>query len=376
MHARRWHDFNVYLALGVVVLLGFGLMLVWSTTVGQQAESYHMFINHLKFLAVGLVGLVALTIFDYHNFRPLAKPIYLFALLLLALVTTLGTVRDGARTELFGFQPSEPAKLMLIIALASWWSARAEQRQANSWVTLGGSLALAGVPLVMVLLQPDLGTAMVMGCIWLAMAWSAGMRWFHLLALVVVAIPVGLFGWQHVLKTYQQARLVAFNYTQEQVDHIPDPESKKYVQSVLYQTGHAVIAIGHGGLWGQGLNNGSQSQRNFLPVNYTDFVFATAGEELGFVGSVALLACECFVLWQGVNVASKARDVQGRLLATGVVGMMLTHIVENVGMNLKMLPMTGIPLPFISFGGSFTITALCCIGLLESVAMRRRNLVF
>lgn len=377
MYPRRWRDLNIYLLLGVFVLLGFGLMLVWSTTVGKQAQSYAMFINHLVFLGLGMVGLVALMLFDYRNFvKPVALPIYLGMLLLLVLVAVAGRVEEGAQSRIFRFQPSEPAKLLLIIVLAVWWSLRHERPQANSWLTLLGSLLLAGVPLVMVLLQPDFGTAMVMGCIWLAMAWSAGTRAWQLGLLALAALPILFVGWTRILEPYQQGRLVAFTLDEADLHTITDPEVKENVERVYYQVEQSLVAIGHGGLLGQGLNNGIQSQRNFLPVQYTDFIFAVAGEELGFVGAVGLLLFECFVLWQAVSVAVRARDMLGRLLAAGVVGLLLSHTIENVGMNVKLLPMTGIPLPFISYGGSFTVTTLCCIGLLQSVSIRRRGLVF
>ncbi|GAC1364468.1 MAG: FtsW/RodA/SpoVE family cell cycle protein [Herpetosiphon sp.] len=376
MYYRRWRDFNWYLFFGMLVLIGFGLMLVWSTTVGKANHDHRMFIKHLRFLVLGLAGFSILSIFDYHNFRPLAKPLYCAGLLLLLLVVVAGRVRDGAQTEFGGFQPSEPAKLLLIIALSTWWSVREEKPGANRWLTLGVSLAMAGVPIVLVLLEPDLGTSMVLSFTWLAIAWSAGIRWYQLAALAALALPLAWFGWSHVLKPYQQGRLVAFRMTENQVESIPDPQIKRHVAAVFYQTNQSLVAIGHGGLWGQGLNNGTQSQRDFLPVQYTDFIFAVAGEELGFVGATALLAFECFVLWQAVSIALRARDLQGRLLASGIVGMLLTHVTENIGMNMKLLPMTGIPLPFISYGGSFTITAVCSLGILQSIAIRRRNLVF
>lgn len=376
MHARRWRDLNIYLLLGVLVLIGFGLMLVWSTTVGKQAVSFSMFVNHLIFLAVGLVGLVGFTLFDYRNLLPLRKPIYVGMLVLLVLVAIAGNIQEGAQSRIFRFQPSEPAKLGLIIVLAAWWSTRHDRPHANGWITLGGSLLLAGIPLILVLVQPDFGTSMVMACIWLTMAWNAGTRILYLLALVMVALPLLFVGWNKVLEPYQQGRLIAFTLSENEVDTIEDPLVKEHVERVFYHTKQSLVAIGHGGMLGQGLNNGTQSQRNFLPVQYTDFVFAVAGEELGFVGATALLFFECFVLWQAVTIAARARDMFGRLLASGIVGLLLSHTLENVGMNMKLLPLTGIPLPFISFGGSFTITILCCIGLLESIAIRRRHLVF
>ena len=378
MGRHRWRDYNVYLLASVLVLIGFSLLMVYSTMVGKAAVSYSGFVKHLIWLAVGGVGMMAVTLFDYHNLQVLARPLYVLMLALLGVVFALGITRQGAQSWLGGqalsFQPSEPAKLLLFIALAAWWSAREEQ--GNSWVTLIGSLLLAGLPLVMVLLQPDFGTAMVMGFIWLAMAWAAGLRWFHTVALVVVAVPVLVFGWQHVLEDYQRGRLIAFTMSEQEFERIESPRVREAVSAVFYNVNQSKVAVGNGGFMGQGWNNGTQSQRNFLPVQYTDFIFAVTGEELGFVGATLLLGFLCFVIWQAITVASRARETLGRLIAVGIAALMIIHTLENVGMNLGMMPVTGIPLPFISYGGSFTITMLMAVGLLQSIEIRRRTRIF
>lgn len=378
MGRHSWRDFNYYLLFSVLVLLGFSLLMVYSTTVGKHAISYSDFIKHLIWLSLGLLGMFGLTLFDYHNLQVLARPIYVVMLILLGLVSALGIQKEGAQSWIGGaalsFQPSEPAKLFLILALAAWWSSREEQ--GNSWITLFVSLLLAGVPLIMVLLQPDFGTAMVMGFIWIAMAWGAGLRWYQILTLTVVAVPVFIFGWQHVLHDYQRGRLLAFTVTEAELAKITQPQVHDAVAAVFYNVNQSKVAIGNGGLLGQGWLNGTQSQLNFLPVQYTDFIFAVTGEELGFVGGILVLGFLCFVIWQAINVASYAREGFGRLIAIGIAGLMLIHTVENVGMNLGIMPVTGIPLPFISYGGSFTLTMLFSIGLLESIAIRRRTHIF
>ncbi len=232
---------------------------------------------------------------------------------------------------------------------------------------------LASLPLLMVLVQPDFGTAMVMGFVWLGMAWAAGMRWYHVLALAAVAVPVLIFGWNEVLEPYQKGRLLGFMRTEEQLAQITDPRVHDAVSAVLYNVNQSKVAIGNGGLMGQGWNNGTQSQLNFLPVQYTDFIFAVTGEELGFVGATLMLGFLCFTIWQAVTVAVRARETFGRLLATGIASLMIIHTLENVGMNMGLMPVTGIPLPFVSYGGSFTITMLMCIGLLQSIEMRRQS---
>lgn len=379
MGRHRWRDYNLYLLGSVLILIGFSLLMVYSTTVGKNAIRYTEFYKHLIWLAVGIGGMIGLTFFDYHNLQVIARPLYIFMLVLLGIIFALGITREGAQSWLgnqaLSFQPSEPAKLLLIVTLAAWWSARQEHHH-NSWVTLIGSLCLVGLPLVMVLMQPDFGTAMVMGFVWLGMAWGAGLRWFHLLALALVAVPTLIAGWEIVLRPYQQGRLLAFTLDQSQVAMISDPKVKEAVSAVFYNVTQSKVAVGNGGLLGQGWNNGTQSQLNFLPVQYTDFIFAVTGEELGFVGATLMLGFLCFVIWQAISVAAHARETFGRLIAVGIAALMMIHTLENVGMNMGIMPVTGIPLPFISYGGSFTVTMLMAIGMLQSIEIRRRSHIF
>ncbi len=378
MGRHRWQDYNLYLLASVLILLGFSLLMVYSTMVGKDAVDYSGLIKHLIWLVVGLFGMILLTLFDYHNLQVIAKPLYVLMLALLGVVFALGITRQGAQSwigsQALSFQPSEPAKLLLIIALAAWWSVRVER--GNSWLTLFVSLLLAGLPLVLVLLQPDFGTAMVMGFVWIAMAWTAGLRWFHMLALAIAAVPILLYGWTDVLEPYQRGRLLAFTMTEAEVATISDPREKQAVEAVFYNVNQSKVAIGNGGLIGTGWNNGTQSQLNFLPVQYTDFIFAVTGEELGFVGATIMLGFLCFVIWQALTVASRARGMFGRLIAVGIAALMMIHTLENVGMNMGLMPVTGIPLPFISYGGSFTVTMLLAVGLLQSIEIRRRSHVF
>ena len=375
MGRHRWRDYNLYLLTSVLILVGFSLLMVYSTMVGKNADDYSGFIKHLIWLAAGAVGMFVLTLFDYRNLQVMARPLYVLMLALLGVVYAIGITRQGAQSWLGGqtlsFQPSEPAKLLLIITLAAWWSAREER--GNSWVTLIGSLVLAALPLALVLLQPDFGTAMVMGFIWVAMAWGAGLRWFHVLALALAAGPALFAGWQYLLHDYQRGRLLAFTKSEAEVATIADPQVQEAVSAVFYNVNQSEVAIGNGGLLGQGWNNGTQSQLNFLPVQYTDFIFAVTGEELGFVGATLLLGFLCFVIWQAITVAMRARECFGRLIAVGIAALMMIHTLENVGMNMGIMPVTGIPLPFISYGGSFTITMLMAVGLLQSIEIRRRS---
>ena len=221
-----------------------------------------------------------------------------------------------------------------------------------------------------------MGTAMVIGVVWLVMAWAAGMSWKQLVVVGLLVAVLFYVGWNKVLHDYQQGRLIGFVMHRDQIDQLPPGKLRDAVEAVFYNVEASKYAVGNGGLLGEGLLNGTQSQRNFLPVQYTDFIFAVTAEELGFVGAATMLAFICLVLWQAVTVASRARDPLGRLIASGIFGMLLIHTLENVGMNMGLMPVTGIPLPFISYGGSFTVTVLASIGVLQSIDMRRRTLVF
>jgi rod shape determining protein RodA len=365
---RTWRDYNYLLLGSVLVLLGFGLAMVYSATLNDAATQGY-FSRHLVNLLVGAVAMVLLTALDYHALQAWVVPFYIVTVLALAAVLVVGQVRGGAQgwlnLGLRTFQPAEAAKLMMIVVLAGYW-ARFEQ-YASSWQVLLGSLVLIGIPTLLVFVQPDFGTAMVFATMWLAMAWTAGMRWWQLAALAVAAVPMTYLGWNYVLEDYQRARLLIF------IDPVKyDPELKNGAWNII----QSLTAIGSGGLTGRGWTHGLLSQGNYLPVQYTDFIFAITGEELGFAGATLLLLFQAIMIWQALSVANVARDTFGRLIAVGAAAMFLCHVVVNVGMNMSIMPITGIPLPFISYGGSFTMTSLAVIGTLQSIALRRRRIVF
>lgn len=366
--ARTWRDYNFFLIGCVIVLLGFSMAMVYSVTYNNP-ETANYFSRHLVNIIIGGVAMVLLTGLDYHALQAWARPLYLFMVGVLAVVLALGSIRGGAQSwlnlGLRTFQPSEPAKLLLIIVLAAFW-ARYDGR-GGSWKVQFGSLILAGIPLLLVFIQPDFGTAIVMGTIWIAMAWTAGLRWWQLVLLLVVTIPVGLYGWSHVLGAWQRQRLLIF------IDPVGyDPTFQNGAWDIM----QALNAIGSGGLTGRGWMHGLITQGRFIQAMYSDFIFAATSEELGFLGATVLLIFQCILLWQALAVASVARDTFGRLLAVGIAAMFFCHLCVNAGMNMSIMPITGIPLPLISYGGSFTLTALAAVGILESVALRRRRIVF
>ena len=365
---RLWRDYNWFLMACVVVLLGFSLALVYSATLRDQSTQGY-FARHLVNLIIGTVAMVLLTALDYHALQAWTRPLYLATITLLAAVLALGQIRGGAQSwidlGLRTFQPSEAAKLLLVVGLAAYF-ARFERDSGSAKVQVGG-LMLAGIPIGLVFIQPDFGTAMVISFSWFLIAWTAGMRWWQLALLVAAAVPIGYIGWTRVLDPEQQSRILVF------LDPLGyDPQLQNGAWNIM----QALNAIGSGGLTGRGWTHGPLTQGSYIPVQYSDFIFATAGEELGFIGSAILLLFEGVLIWQALAVAGAARDSFGRLIAVGIAAMFMCHLLINAGMNMSIMPITGIPLPFISYGGSFTMAAMAAIGLLQSVALHRRRIMF
>ncbi|MHB1136306.1 MAG: rod shape-determining protein RodA [Coriobacteriia bacterium] len=364
---------NVPLAAWVAALLVYGTVMVASATEGMGSG---MLMRHLVGMGVGLVPLVVAWLIDYTRLRGWQGPlIALGAFLLISpRVPGLGDTAKGATSwlQIAGFrlfQPSEPAKLVFIVILAAV-IASMKGRVDTPGRVMRVLAYLAGAAFL-IMLQPDLGTGLVFVAIAFTMLIVGGMkgRYFALLALaavVFVGAVLGvdatldeMFGRDVGLKDYQKNRLLVF------VNPELDPANAGY------NLAQSKIAIGSGGLAGQGLGSGTQSNLHFIPERHTDFIFSVLGEELGFSGAVLLLGLYLALLLTALAIANSSRDLYGALIATGVLGMWLFQILENVGMTVGMMPITGIPLPFMSFGSSSMVTNLGAVGLLLSVWSRR-----
>ncbi len=374
MLTRTWRDFNYILLISVLVLLGFGVALVYSSThtgvhIGGGEYVYGYLTRHLTNILVGSVGLVLLMMLDYRALRAVSRVFYLLSIGGLVLLMLGGVVRGGAQSWIElgtrNFQPTELAKIATIVALAHYWS-HFEGRGGETKLQLGG-LILAGIPLLLVLVQPDLGGAIVIAIIWLAMAWTAGMRLWQLLVVVAVAAPVAIYGWNNVLEDYQRVRLLVF------LDPLKyDPK----LEGPAWDITQSMNAIGSGGLVGRGWLQGAITQGGYIQAQYTDFIFSTAAEEMGFVGGLVVILFFCIFLWQGISIGAGSRDTFGRMLAVGITAMFFFHILVNIGITMRIMPVTGLPLPFVSYGGSFTLICLAAVGMLESVALYRRSTLF
>jgi rod shape determining protein RodA len=316
--------------------------------------------------AIAVVVFIVATAFDYRWLKTLAWPIYGIQLGLLIATLAIGDgVGGSARWISIGplaFQFSEIAKILMIVVLASYLSARAGH--LDSPFPIIGACLLVGPPLLLVMLQPDLGTSLVFGAILAGMLWMSGasLRWLTALAVAVIAmVPIA---WTYVLRDYQKARLSAF------LDSNPD------IQGAGFQLHQAQIAVGAGGIFGKGLTNGTQTQGDLLPVQATDFVFATLSEELGFIGAIVLFTLFVLLLWRVLVAGWRSRDAFGTLFAGGVAAMILFQLIVNVGMVLGVMPITGIPLPFVTHGGASLVSMAAGLGILQSINIRQTRVAW
>jgi len=357
-----WHiDISPVIAtigLGIVGLIG-----IYSATRGRDDENYiTTFVERQSiFLVVGLALVVVIVFFDYRWLLRLAPMAFLSTTALLALVLLMGVEVNGATSwfELGGFraQPSEFAKVGLIIVVASLLARAPEGAlPLRNLVTI---IALACIPIGLVVRQPDIGTAMVMLVIVAAMLMVGRAEGHHLIFLVLVAaLAVALLMNSDLLEDYQRARL----------DSFLDPASNSVA---AYNQEQAQIAIGNGGITGTGFGQGTQTKSGLVPEQQTDFIFTVIGEELGFVGGAAVLGCFALLLWRLYRMARLAGDAFGSYLVTGVFAMFAFQMFQSIGMTMGIMPVTGIPLPFVSSGGSSVLASYIGVGIALSVHMRR-----
>jgi rod shape determining protein RodA len=359
-----WRAFDLQLATYAGLLAVFGLVMAYSNSASAGGDAFasgSVFLRGLLWAAIAIVVFVVATAFDYHWLKTFSWPLYLFQLGLLVVTLGIGTGVGGTSrwVTIFGlqFQFSEIAKILMIVVLANYLGAR--KGRLNSLWSILGACVLVGPPMFLVLLQPDLGTSLVFGAILAGMLFMSGasLRWLTVLAgMAVAAMP---FIWTYVLRDYQRGRLTAF------LDPLGD------LQGAGYQLYQAQIAVGSGGWFGKGLTNGTQNALDFLPVQNTDFVFAILAEELGFIGAIVVIALFVVLIWRILVAAWGSRDPFGTTFGTGLAAMILFQLVVNVGMVIGIMPITGIPLPFVTHGGASLISLAAGLGILESIRIRQ-----
>ena len=353
------------LLVTTLVLSLTGIVMIYSATRGKLAlagEDPHYYLKRqATFFVLSLVVLVAVSLFDYRRWEQLATILYVgIVLALLAVLSPLGSHALGSQRWFslgpLQLQPSEFATLVLIIAIATYCARRPEGLDVRDLVRM---LLMAGLPILLIIKQPDLGTAIVCSVILLVMLAVAGMPGRYLVLLIVGAVIVIFLALNlGLVKQYQIQRLTSFI----------SPNSSSV--SVTYNVDQAKTAIAHGGIFGQGLFKGAQTNLAYVPEQQTDFIFSAVGEQLGFVGAGVLLVLYGVVAWRVLRVAQLAKDTFGRLLCSGVFALLVFSVFENVGMNMGIMPVAGIPLPFLSYGGSAAVGFFAAIGLVASVHAR------
>ena len=359
---RRLDLVDPYLLIATLLLMAYGLVITYSTSFEDVAagDPVQFIIRGAIFTVLGILTMAAVAYFDYAWFGTFAPLLYLLTLGLLVLVLVIGhNVLGGQRWITIAgqkFQVSEFAKVFMIVVLAKYFADRHDRM--GSPLVLGGALVLLGPAFALVYRQPDLGTSLVFVGIFFGMAYLAGARPWQLTSLVAVGIAGFPLIWG-ILQGYQKARLTAF------LDPYADP------QGAGWNIIQSLIAIGSGQATGKGLTAGTQSPLGYLPIAESDFVFAGLAEDLGFVGAVILFALFAVLLIATLRIGFRARDPFGTFVAAGVFSMLAFQLVVNVGMAMSLMPVTGIPLPFVSHGGSSLLSICIALGLLQSISMRR-----
>jgi rod shape determining protein RodA len=359
-----WRAFDLQLAVYAALLAAIGLVMAYTNSAENGSaviDAGTTFSRGLMWAGIAAVAFLAATAFDYKWLKTLSWPTYALQLGLLAITLAIGDgIGNTARWITIGpltFQFSELAKILMIVVLADYLARN--HHKLDSLGTILGACVLVGPPLVLVMLQPDLGTSMVFGAILAGMLWMSGasLKWLGLLgAALVAALPIA---WTYLLRDYQKERLTSFLN--------PNPD----ISGAGYQLFQSQIAVGSGGWFGRGLTNGTQAQGDFLPVQTTDFVFSVLAEELGFIGAMVLFVLFVLLLWRVLVAAWRCRDPFGTLFASGLASMILFQLVINVGMVMGIMPITGIPLPFVTHGGASLVSLAIGLGILQSINIRQ-----
>lgn len=347
------------LIISALLLSGVGLFAIYG--IGSP-ESMFFLKKQAVFLALSFIAMAALSFFDYRVFKNYSFVLIIFYVISLAslfFVLFSSQVRGAAswfRFGLFNVEPIEFFKVVIVLLLAKYFSHRHIEMYRIRHLIVSG--LYVGVPMILVLLQPDFGSALVLFCIWLGIVLMSGIKMRHLLVLVLATSLLSAFAWFSFLQDYQKDRIVNFL----------NPEQDPYGGG--YHVAQSLIAVGSGGMFGRGLEANSQAGLKFLPEQHTDFIFAAWAEQRGLVGVAALIALYMFLFWRIIKAALSAQNNFSRLFSTGLVMILFSHVLINIGMNMALLPVTGLTLPLVSYGGSSMLSIYLALGILQSIKAR------
>src|SRR5581483_105918 len=365
MRGLSWRNFD-FLLLGAMVLASaFGAMMIHSAIAGNlDLAGYD--VRQIYFALAGVAVIILLASIDYRYCLSIYLPIYIVMMLFLISLSGLGQAAFGAQrwfqVGVLFVQPTEFAKIVVILILARYFEKSQNDPRDLKW--LAKSLAWVWGLVIWILLQPNLSNVIVTMVIWAGMVWMNGIGIRQLLWLGLAVILLAFIAFPF-LQPYQQARVLNFLF--------PDPNAR---HGAVYNVQQALIAIGSGGLFGKGYGHGTQTQLRFLKVRHTDFIFSATAEEFGIIGAIIIILIEAFIIWRCIRAAQKARDVSGAMIALGVALLIFFQGAANIAVNLNLIPVSGLPLPFISYGGSGLMSLMIGIGLVESVVMRHKELDF
>ncbi len=351
----------------ITLLIITGLILIYSTSFKEdQLANLSNFINQVIFAAIGLGLMFALSMFNYRNLKNITAYLYIFSIIALIIVLILGKTVSGSTRWIdlgfFNFQPSEITKLILVIVLAKYFSSNLREIKFFKHLLITG--IYTAIPVALVLLEPDLGTALSFIIIWAVMLLVVGARFLYLALVGMGAGATFPLAWFFILRDYQKERLLTFLNPQG------DPLGSGY------NVAQSIITIGSGGILGRGLGYGPQSHLNFLPVQHTDFVFAVLAEELGFVGGIFLIVLLAVLFWRLFKAAKVSLDNFGKLISVGIITIIVFQVIINIGMNLGIMPVTGIPLPLVSYGGSSLLFFMLSFGIILSIGINKEKIEF
>ena len=369
-----WRTFDFILLGAIVLASSFGTVMIRSAVAGNEVLQ-PLIMRQVYFAILGVVLIFLVGSVDYRYWLALYRPIYLVIMVFLITLTGFGQSAFGAQrwftVGVLFLQPTEFAKIIAIIVLARYFEVAQHQPRDLKWA-FGAVLWASGI-IVMILLQPNLSNVLVLSVILAVMLWVNGVQIKHVLSAVVIGalvlitlIFLSVLGVRvPFLQAYQQERIVNFV--------VPDPND---TYGNRYNVQQALIAVGTGGIFGEGYGHGTQTQLRFLKVRHTDFIFAASSEEFGMIGGALIILTLGIIVWRCIRAAQKARDVAGSMIAMGVATLIFFQGAVNIGMNLNILPVSGLPLPFISYGGSGLTALMLGIGLVESVVMRHKQMEF
>ena len=369
-----WRHFDYWLFGAVLLLSVFGIIMIQSAVAGNT-ELAGSVRSQTIYVAAGMVIILITTAIDYRLLASASRLLYIIAIILLIGINLIGEAAFGStrwfQVGIINIQPSELAKIVMVLVLANYFGQTIEQPRNFRWILM--SFLLTAGLVVWILLQPNLSTAIVILVLWFAMLWMSGLPTKYIIILGVAgAIILAVFVLLIVkgvkipfLEDYQVKRIVNFIF--------PDPNAR---HGETYNVEQALVTIGSGGWFGAGYGNGSQVQLRFLKVRHTDFIFSAMAEEFGFVGTVIVMGLLVFVILRCLHVGRHAGDQFGSLVAFGIATLIFFQMAVNIGVNLNVLPVTGLTLPFVSYGGSSLLSLVLGIGLVESVAAHSKTLAF